>query len=239
VIKMLLHQIVSKVQSIVEDPTYWNKSRITTMVNQFKDLISSHFGLMANGYLLMESVIAQRSYSLPLDFVALNYMTWGNGNQLTPSNRVNSPRDAASYLSYTDVPATPTNYFLWSKEDHIELWVVPTFNSVVEVELFFWRRVPDVVNDNDEPMIPRDLHDKFVEYCRRQSWMEDELHNFTPERLDAWVFNELMQMQISKNVQLAGSDSIGIGNWTDRMPRQNEDSVGFPIRINSNDGVTW
>jgi len=236
---MLLHQIISKVQSLVEDPTYWDKARITTMVNQFKDLIASNFGLMANGYLLMESVVGQRSYSLPLDFVAFNYMTWGNGNQLTPSDRVNSPRDAANYLSYTDVPGTPANYFLWGKEDHIEMWVLPTFNSVVEMELFYWRLIPDVVNDNDEPMIPRDLHNTFVEYCRRQSWMEDELHNFNPERLDAWVYNEIQQMQISKNIQLAGSDNIGMGNFNDRMPEQNDDNVGFHININSSDGTVW
>jgi hypothetical protein len=209
------------------------------MINQVKDSISDHFGLMANGMVLMESVVGQRSYSLPLDFVAINMVTWGDGNYLTPANRVSSPRDATSYLSYTDVPATPERYFLWGKEDHTELWVVPTFNSVVEVEFFYWRRIPDVVNANDEPMIPRDLHNKIVDYCLRQTWYNDELHNYTPERFDMWWDNELTKMQISKNIQLAGSDNISVGNFDDRMPRQNEDGVGFNININSNDGVIW
>jgi hypothetical protein len=54
-----------------------------------------------------------------------------------------------------------------------------------------------------------------------------------------WWDNELTKMQISKNIQLAGSDNISVGNFDDRMPRQNEDGVGFNININSNDGVIW
>jgi len=236
---MLVHQICTRVQSLVDDPAYWSNAKIIALINNCKDSISTYFGLQANGYILMESVVGQRSYSLPLDFAALNYMTWGDGNQLTPFNRVNSPREASSYLAYTDVPAIPTNYFLWSKEDHIELWVLPTFNSVVEIELFYWRNIPDVANPNDEVMLPRDIHHHIVDYCLRQTWFNDELHNFTPERFDSWWDFVLMSMQISKNVQLAGSDSIGMGNFNDRMPIQNEDSIGFPIRISSGDGTQW
>jgi len=237
---MLLHQIVSRVQNLTEDPDYWVKSRIATFVNQAKDSISSYFGLLANGYILMGSVVGQRSYSLPLDFVALDMASWGNGNCLTPANRVSSPRDASQYLAYTDTPGMPERYFLWGREDHTEIWVLPTFNSVVEIELFYWRRIPDVVNDNDEVMIPRDLHDKIVEYCRRQTWVEDELHNYNPSVFDAWWEMELVKMQISKNVQLAGSDNIGPGNFDDRMPRVSDDGVGFTYRIvGVSDGTIW
>ena len=236
---MLLHHIISRVQALVDDSDFWNSTKITAMVNQCKDSISDHFGLQANGYVLMESAIGQRSYSLPLDFIALNMVSWGDGNHLTPANRVSSPRDASEYLSYTDVPATPEKYFLWSKEDVVELWVLPTFNSVVEIEFFYWRMIPDVVNPNDEVMIPRDLHTKIVDYCLRQTWFEDELHNYTPERFDAWWEMELTKMQIAKNVQLSGSDDISIGNFDERMPRQSEDNVGFLIHIGASDGTIW
>lgn len=236
---MLVHQIISRVQSLCDDAEFWTSTKITAMINQCKDSVSSYFGLQTNGYLLMESVVGQRSYSLPLDFIALNMVSWGDGNHLSPANRVNSPRDASEYLSYTDVPSTPEKYFMWGKEDHVELWVVPTFSEVKEIELFYWRMIPDVVNANDEPLLPRDIHNKIVDYCLRQTWFEDELHNYTPERFDSWWQGELMQMQISKNVQLAGSDSISHGNFTDRMPSQNDGGVGFPFGINSNDGVKW
>ena len=89
-------------------------------------------------------------------------------------------------------------------------------------------------------MIPRDLHDKIVEYCRRQTWVEDELHNYNPSVFDAWWEMELVKMQISKNVQLAGSDNIGPGNFDDRMPRVSDDGVGFTYRIvGVSDGTIW
>jgi hypothetical protein len=237
---MLVHQIISRVQSLVEDPDFWTFSKIVAMCNQCKDSISDHFGLQANGYKLMNSVVGQRSYSLPMDFIALDMITWGDGNCLTPANKVSAPRDARTYLSYADTPGTPYSYFFWGKEDVQEIWFIPTFESVKEIEFFYWRRIPDVVNANDEPMIPRDLHDKIVDYCERKTWYSDELHNYTPERFDSWWMDTLQTMQIAKNVQLAGSDTISMGNFNDRMPGQNEDNnVGFPFGINSNDGVIW
>jgi hypothetical protein len=236
---MLVHQICSRVQALVDDPTYWSITRITALINQCKDSISDHFGLLANGYLLMESVIGQRSYALPLDFLVFETITWGNGNCLTPDNRISNPRDAIDYLAYTDVPGTPIKYFIFGKEDHQEIWFLPTFSSVVEIELFYWRRIPDVVNLNDEVMIPRDLHTKIVDYCLRQSWMYDELHNYSPEGFDDWWMGQLQQMQISKNVQMAVGSALEHGNFDDRMPAISNGSSGFNFRIGGTDGTQW
>lgn len=236
---MLVHQVVSRTQALIENPEYWTSARIIPMINQCKDSISTHFGLIANGYALMESVVSQRSYALPLDFLALKLLYWGSGYRLTPDHKVNSTVDILRYTSTPSETGVPSKYYLWGKEDHQELWVWPTFDAVYEVEFWYYRTIPDVVNNNDEPMIPRDLHNQIVEYCRRQTWVEDELHNYTPERFDMWWENELMKMQISKNQQLASSDNISPANFDDVMPDVDDGTVGFPFSINSHDGVIW
>ncbi len=239
-VKILVHQIVSRVQSLIEDESYWSQSRIVTMINQCKDSISEHFGLQTTGYGLFNSVVGQRSYALPVDFVALRLLYWSSGYYLAPENKVSSPDDVLKYTSTPSETGVPTQYYFWGKEDHVELWVWPTFDAVYDVEFWYWRLIPDVAESNDEPLLPRDLHSNIVEYCRRQTWVEDELHGYTPERFDIWWETVLTKMQISKNIQVAGTDQIGPGNFDDRMPAIMEDEVGFAFRVvGTSDGTIW
>lgn len=237
---MLVHQIVTRVQNLTEDPTYWTSTRIIAFINQCIDEISTHFGLVVSGFSQFSSVIAQQSYALPYDFVSLYMLYWGDaGNYLTPENRVN-PEVVLKQTSDPDETGTPEYYFLWGKQDVQELWIWPTFDSAYTVDFYYWRRPPEVVNNNDEPLLPRDWHATIAEYCRRQIWVEDEVRNYTPERFDSWWDTQLTRLQLSQNVQQSYAEQTSIGNFTDRMPSVNGGELdGFNFRIGSTDGTTW
>ena len=234
---MLVHQLVTRVQNMTEDTSYWTSDRIIKLINNCIDEISTHFALTVSGFTQLVSAIAQRSYSVPYDFISLSMLYWGDaGNYLTPENRV-SPDVVMKQTSNPAETGIPSCYYLWGREDVQEIWVWPTFDAVYTLDMYYWRRPPEVVNLNDEPLLPRDWHASIAEYCRRQIWVEDEVRNYTPERFDSWWDTTLTRLQISQNIQQSSAEQISLGNFTDRMPSVNGGDDGFNFRIGASDGT--
>lgn len=238
---MLVHEIVTRAQNLIEDPDYWTSARLIAFINDCIDDLSLSFGVLATAYKTFNSVVGQQSYGLPYDFLALKMLYWGtSGNMLNTDNQV-QVEDVYSITSNPSDQGTPDRWFIWAKSDIPELWVYPTFSTAEEVQMFYWRRPPQVVNNNDEPLVPRDWHRDIVQYCRRMTWVEDESHNYTPERFDMWWEMTKSKMQVAQNIQLAASDSITLGNFSDRMPGINNGlSADIHIRLGvGSDGVIW
>jgi hypothetical protein len=233
---MLTHQIVTRVQNQIEDPDYWISTRLKAFINTAKDSIVGHFNIQATGMVEMSSVVAQQSYSLPHDFIALAYLYWGDQYYLYPKNKVNGPQDVyGPRTSDPDETGTPELYFLWGKEGREELWVWPTFDAIYTVQFWYWRLPPDVVNDNDEVLLPREWHPDIVEYCLRRTWVEDEEKGFTVGMFDDWWETRLMKMQISANIKNSAQGGIEYGDYNESMPVV--EGLGFGFRINASDGA--
>lgn len=233
---MLTHQIVTRVQSLTEDTAYWTSARIKALINQCKDEISNHFGILLSGFNEFDSVVAQQSYMIPADFRKLEVLYWNNGTTLTQEN-FTTPKYIAEISSDLDETGTPEYWYLWGKYDKQELWFYPTFDAVYTVQMWYWRDIPDIVNDNDEPLVPKEWHSEIAEYCRRQIWLEDETRNYSQNAFDVWWESRLLKMQSS---QIVNNDKFFyFGNFDNMIPSTNDGANGFPFRINSGDGVKW
>jgi hypothetical protein len=234
---MLTHAIVSRVQNLIEDKDYWTSARIKAMINEAKDSIVSHFNIQTKGMMEFQSVVAQQSYALPHDFVDFKFLYWNDNYYLKPENKVSGPDSVYGVrTSDPDETGIPELYFLWGKEGRDELWIWPTFDAVYTVQFWYWRIPPDVVKDNDELLLPREWHSEIVQYCRRQTWFEDGEKGYSPLAFDIWWQSRLQIMQISDNIQNSASSQIEIGNFTDNIPRVDNES-GFGFRIQSDDGT--
>jgi len=234
---MLTHEIVSRTQALLPDPDYWTSARLIAFINDCVADLSLHFGITITGYKTFTSVSGQQSYGLPQDFIALHMLYWGDGYWLDTDSKC-SLEDVYRNTSNPAETGQPEKWFIHSKQDLPEIWVYPTFDAAQTVEMFYWRRPPTVVNNNDEPLVPRDWHRSIVQYCRRQTWVEDELHNYNPSVFDVWWESEKMKMQISDNVVASLSDSITIGDFDDNLPSVGR-SVGVKARIKASDGTIW
>jgi len=232
---MLTHQIVDRVQSLIEDSAYWTSARIKTLINMCKDNISEHFGVLCSGFNEFDSVVGQQSYMIPMDFVKLELLFWNSGEKLTPAN-YSDPKKIADLTSDLDETGVPEYWYLWGKYDVPELWIYPTFASIYTVQMWYWRTIPDIVNDNDEPILPRGWHNDIAEYCRRQIWLEDETRQYSQQMFDIWWESRLLKMQMAQDSQIPNAEMFSFGNFDDLMPGVGE---GIGIRINTNDGVIW
>ena len=216
---MLRHQMVSEAQDLVEDPAYWTATRLTTLFNRGMRDISRQFGIAVSGYFLMASVQGQQHYVVPADFVAnelLSFDANGSQNKIAIKPR---PADIYTVVSDPDEKGTPSQGFFWAKEDREELWIYPTFDADgINVDWFYWRRPPDIVLDNDEPLVPRDWHSGLVDYAVNYTYQQDKERGWTYALFIAWWNQVKIGISISESIKDMASRDVRIGVFDDQLP---------------------
>jgi len=235
---MLRHQLVSEAQSLIEDPEYWTAARLTVLFNRGMRDLANEQGVTVTGYFISLSVQGQQQYQVPYDFKYYQMIAFdsnGDYNKITLKPR---PNAIYSVVSNPTEEGTPSVGFLWAKEDREELWIYPTFDSDdIEMEWFYWRRPPDITNDNDEPLIPRDWHTYLVDYAVNFTLQQDAEKGWSYPVFYSWWQDQKRNVQVSSVIGSGAHDDIRIGVFDDQLPRVTGDALGI---ITGNDGdVIW
>ena len=234
---MLRHEIVTQVQDLVEDPTYWTAARITAMANKCQDEIANKLAIVVEGYLTFTSVADQQTYLVPADFIA-NRVLYFNGTNRQIIRIKKGPENIYGVVSDPTDSGTPTTGFMWTRGGLIELWLYPVFaTSCLTLQCFYYRRPPQLVNDNDRSMLPVDWHTYIVDYVERRTWLQDERRDWSPLLFDAWWRNTLIEIEMSQLTQELMTETKALGSFDDQMPPVNA-SLIF-VRESSDGGLIW
>lgn len=230
---MLRDEIVSEVQAMVEDPDYWTASRITTFANQGMRKMAYKHGISVPGYYLVTAVVGQQSYMLPLDWVAFHRIYYSDDyNEIA----FQGMKPESVYSNYTD-PLTegdPEIAFIWAREDREELWVYPTFGDADTMYWFYWRRPPAIVNDNDEPLIPRDWHTYLVDYVHYFTLFKDR--ELSLSEFESWWELTMSSIQVADSIQEAAERQIKIGDSDAQFP-DNVVEIAYAFRDSASDAA--
>lgn len=234
---MLRHEMVTEIQSLIEDPAYWAADRLTTLLNRGMRDIARTFGIVVSAHHIFLSVAGQQQYMLPQDFVANETLWFDSGdNQIIHI----LPRPQSIYGLVTDPTeeGTPTKGFFWAKEDREELWIHPTFATAgIEINWFYWRRPPNLVLDNDEPLLPRDWHTHLVDYATRWTWAQDQERGWSLASQDVWWKMMKNDIQVSDVIAEMASRDIRVGQFDDQLPRGAGSTLG--VRMGNDGDVIW
>lgn len=217
---MLRHELVSEAQGLIEDPVFWDATKLTTLFNRGMRDVSNAMGVAASGYFIFESVTGQQQYQIPYDFLAhetLSFTADGIDNIIHIKPR---PRSIVGLVSDRTDQGTPTRGFFWAKEDREELWIHPTFDTNgQQVEWFYWRRPPNIVADNDEPLIPRSWHTYLVDYAINWTNQQDQEKGWSYPLFIQWWASQKREIQASHTMAAVAQDDIRFGIFDHQLPR--------------------
>lgn len=225
---MLLGAMIEEVQDLTEDPEYWTASRVTTLINRGQRDIANFMGVSVTGYTVFESVDEQEQYQLPNDWVSPELISFTSDGASHEIRIVANPRQIMNLTEETRQTGTPTQAFIWAKADRPELWVYPLFDTDgIEVRLFYWRRPPDVSDDNDEPLVPRDWHTHLVDYAMNFINQQDGERGWNFVLFETWWEATKLGLQVSDTMQAAAHGNIRIGSYDNTLPVAGAGSSGY------------
>lgn len=216
---MLRAALVSEAQDLIEDPDYWTAARLTTLFNRGQRDIANSLGVTVSGYFIFESVQGQRQYQLPQDWNAFDLIAYRTGGTTYEIRIKPNPRSIVSVVTDPTDEGMPELAFIWAKEDRRELWIYPTFDTGgINVEIFYWRRPPDIVADNDESLLPRDWHTFLVDYAVHWIEQQDNERGWNFALFENWWKGKKVEISASATMQSAAHDNIRFGDIDNTLP---------------------
>jgi len=216
---MLRHQLVSEAQDLIEDPDFWTAARLTTLFNRGQRDLANAMGVAVSGYFIFESVQSQKQYQLPADWVSFDLITYLSQGTQYEIRIEPTPRHIMGTVQDPALEGLPSRAFVWAKEDRPELWINPLFDtSGTNVELFYWRRPPDMVADNDEPLIPRDWHTHLVDYAINYTMQRDNERGWSFVTFEGWWNRTKREIQMSDTLQATAHDNIRLAVYDHTLP---------------------
>lgn len=206
VVEMLRHEIVTEVQSMVEDVNYWTAARITTMANRAMRDLAKHFGIVITALFDFTSVAGEQTIMYPHDLVQFHRIYFGDNLETEIIYRGTRPEIVYGLYGDAETSGNPEICFSWAVEDRLELWFYPIWASAESVRLFYWRQPPMIANNNDEPLIPRDWHEYLMDYAFRMSLVLDK--DISLAEFDEWWRITKVELNISNvEIELSGRDT--------------------------------
>jgi len=171
---MLLHQIRTAFAARIDNTVYWTTARQNALANDAMRSIASHFGTRMKGYQILYTVDGQQHYALPVDFIA-NDLLYTNTDELMRKIKfVDSPDEIYSkYYDPGTYEGSPELAFIWPIDERDNLWLYPIPDKQYTLEWFYYREAPELVNNNDEPMIAKEFHTFIVDYMEMRTKVFD------------------------------------------------------------------
>ena len=207
---MLLHEIRSDFRERIEDETYWDDDRCTALANAAQRDIIARLHIKIQGYAEFPTVDGTQRYTLPVDLIA-SHLLWYNTSHDQVIKIHDSPNDIYGVVSDVTTEGQPTDGFLWAVEDIEELWLYPVPDDAYTLQWWYWRRAPKLVHDDDEPLIPRHMHNYIVDFCELRAKVQDgEIGE--SEFMTLWnVKIKEMQVSNANKILLTTKPTIGTG----------------------------
>lgn len=170
---MLLHKMVEKVQNEVDDINYWTSARVAGLLNDGVDDIISRLDVKVQYYREFDTEDGRQNYDVPLEYIATEGLYYNSGN-----NRViffeDSPMDLYGVVSDVTTEGYPTHCFIYAVSDLPEMQFYPVPDDAYTMQHWYIGWAPELVNDNDESMLPRFLHKHVVDYAKMRIKVQDK-----------------------------------------------------------------
>lgn len=232
---MLRHEIVLEVQNMVEDTTYWTAARITTMANRAMRDLANHFGIVVTGMFDFTSVEGEQTIMYPADLVQFHKIYYGDDLETEIIYKGKKPEAVYGLVGDAESSGNPEICFSWAVEDRLELWFYPIWGSEEDVRIFYWRRPPMIVLDNDEPLIPRDWHEYLVDYALRWSLVLDK--ELSMIEFDNWWRITKVELNVSEvERELSGRD-VNLGTLDSQLHAQGVTDIAYMFRDSASDAA--
>ena len=194
---MRLVEIQDKVRGVIEDDAFWTDAKLVVMINDaMNDALAAFNITRVKSYEERDTVESQKRYNLPSDHIETYFIYYDSGyNRVIEI--VDDPQWMYRRVSDLDTEGAPTHAYFWNIEDREELWLYPVPDDAYTLNWFFWATPAALVNDDDEPQIPIDQHQKLVDYCIMRCKAEDTNTMNAMMAFHAWWEVQLNKMKIS------------------------------------------
>lgn len=210
---MLLHHIHEYVQGRIDDPNYWTDARLTVLANDgVRDLVSRFEILRVQAYATFNTVASQQRYPLPVNYIDTHLMYYNSGRN-QEITFTSGPKQIYGQVGDVTLEAAPTHAYKWAVEDQPELWFYPVPDAAYSIEHFYFASSAELEEDDDEPQIPRDLHQYLVDYVELRTKVQDQLISES-EFTGLWEI-KINNIQSSEVLKALSGNEIkpGSGTW--------------------------
>lgn len=210
---MLLHQILTAVDNRIDNTVYWTDTKKTAYANDCLRSIVAHFEIKFKGYHIFYTVDGQQRYTIPVDFISSEHLYTNTDSLNRTLKFVDSPNKIyGPYSEADELEGAPEQCFLWPVDGKDVLWFRPIPDDEYEIEWWYYREAPLLVNDDDQPIIDSNFHNYIVDYIEGRIDVKDGEMNLLI--FDAWWITILKKMSAAKTIQV--SDTIDFRPGTGR-----------------------
>lgn len=180
---MLLATIRAQFQARIEDSVYWNDTKADTLANQAQRDIAGRLELMFQNRceLICEADLEQ--YSVPSDYISNYLLRYDNivdpdtgdlsGDYNQTITMLDGPDEVYGVVGDPSQTGNPTHAFLWAIEDRRDLFLHPIPDDEYVLQWWYQCEPPELVNNNDEPKLPRELHQYIIDFMELRARMLD------------------------------------------------------------------
>lgn len=231
---MILANIISDFQGIIEDSNYWNTARATPLANQAMRALAARFGSIAKAHTTLVTVADVNQYAIPVDYIANHLLRFNSGHN-QKITIWDDPDDVYARVSDITTSSYPTDAYIWNVENREDIFFYPVPNDAYTLDWFYYREPPELVNNNDEPLIARSLHKYIIDYMELRVKVQDkELGDTTFEIL--WD-KKILEIRAVRSKAAALSNRKHIPTAAGRMP--NVGVSGTMIHLANSGGIVW
>lgn len=233
---MLLHKIIERFQGRVEDVNYWDSTRAKVLANDAVDDIVSKLDVKVQQYREWDTVTSRQTYDLPLDYIENESLYYNSGyNQVIVME--DSPMDIYGVVGDPLTEGSPTHGFIYAVSDRPELHFYPVPDAAYSMQWWYIGWAPELVNDNDETMIPRFLHKYIVDYMEMKAQVQDKEMSLVQFR-GLWK-DDLMEMRraVAKRKLYKRDDQFASGKKL--FPTIKSTYREEAIRLTNSGGYIW
>ena len=233
---MILANIISDFQGMIEDSNYWDSARATPLANQAIRALATRFGSMVKAYTELTTEEDRSQYAIPVDYIA-NHMLRFNSGHNRIINIWDDPKDVYSRVSDITTSGYPTDAYLWNVENRDDIFLYPVPDDAYTLEWFYYREPPQLVNNNDEPLIQRDLHKYIIDYMELRAKVQDK--EIREESFEMLWEKKIREIRASRSIRGSLGRRQHIATGHDNIPDTNVSNKWMQLTDNTGTGIIW
>ena len=230
----LRDMITEYVGRMDDDATYWTDAICISYANKAVADIIKRLKVKFSAYVTFDTVADQQRYVVPVDYIA-NDVLYFDSSHDSKITFVTSPSKIYGTISSPTSTGTPAKAFIWSLDGVPRLWLYPIPNDAYTLEWFYWRRPKSLSGDNDEPMVPREIHSSIVDLMELQGQYKDK--EISLPAYKTLYEAELQKIGESELIKQFIGQSIKVGSGAKHFPSQ-KSSVGVKLADPSG-SIVW
>jgi len=224
---MRLVEIRDFAKEKIEDTAFWTDTKLNALANNCVRGILSYFTITrVKAEVSISTEADVMSYELPWDYIETHLLYDDTNNRMIKIE--DDPELIWRGVGDRTQTGIPAIAYFWGTTSIEELRLYPVPDGVYEIDHLYWSTGANLVNDDDNPMIPREQHQHIVDYLVEKTRAEDQNSIVADRAFEAWWNGRLIDMKIANNTKTAARRNIKPGSGRQLF---NSESIVMPFRL--------